>query len=58
MTDALLRYANLYSSTEGVLHRLVMLHRPVEVGNDHVRCTECVKDFPCTSFLFIEEDPK
>jgi hypothetical protein len=31
-----------------------MIHRPVEAG-DHLLCPEDGKDWPCTSFLMVEE---
>jgi hypothetical protein len=49
------RYARTYGATNGCIHRVVMLHRPVETSNDHVLCPECSKDWPCTTFIMIEE---
>lgn len=57
MNEAL-RYASAYGATDGVLHRIVMLHRPVDGHNDHILCPECGKDWPCTTFLFVEESTK
>ena len=49
-----IKYAKVYAATDGVVHRLVALHHPVNYNGD-ILCDECSKSWPCLTFVIIEE---